>query len=829
MLSVIRFRLGRFSVVISSVIVALILSSLLRPLFGSFAVLFIGAVALNVWYGGLWSGLLTTLLSTIAYAYYLLLPQPSVELGLPIAIQLSEFVFIGLLLNALYAGLDRRARQVRQAAARAADRVAHIQIVTEALSKSLTISQAAEATMSQAIAALGASAGSIMMLMDGKTTLQVVNAVGYRPAALAVGLYFPLETRMPLADAVRTERPIWISSLELQTTRSPSLPADPEREAWAAVPLVFNGQTIGGMEFGFSGVQTFNDEDKAFIVLLGQKCAQAIDRARLYNEVREQRERLQVTLSSIGDAVITTDMNGRITFMNGVAETLTGWTFDDTTRSYLHDVFRIINETTRQPVEDPVAKVLRENTVVGLENHPILIAKDGTEMPIDDSGAPIRGESGTIVGIILVFRDITERRQKETALDATFQRTQDLYETCRRIGLVSSPDEVVQALLTSRYLNHASQCAVLTFNSSWNGSLPERYEVAAAFAAGRPLPGFATNGSLDGSPLGNLLSPTTPLFIEDTRTDLRLDQETRELFAPTGTQSTMIFPLTAGRRCFGALLLYFVSPQHWSQEDYRHIQIFVDQICVTMDNVRLFAAEARARLDAEQANQLKLKFLAMISHELRTPLTSIKGFATTLLATDVTWDAESQRDFVAVISEEADKLTDLIGQLLDLSRLQAGKLRIEPDARSLREIVGIAMAELESIAAQHRLVVDIAPDLPPVMVDAQRIAQVLVNLVGNAAKYAPPAGRITLSAVAREGNLQVNVGDEGPGIPVENRESVFEAFLQLENSLPHQGTGLGLGLAICKGLIEAHGGKIWVAETTSGTTMSFTVPIATPL
>lgn len=547
---------------------------------------------------------------------------------------------------------------------------------------------------------------------------------------------------------------------------------------------------------------------------------------RLYDETKAQRKRLQITLSSIGDAVITTDAKGRVTFMNGVAETLTGWKFDKATNTYLRDVFQIINETTRKPQEDPITKVLRENTVVGLANHTLLVTKEGAEIPIDDSGAPIRDDSGAIIGVVLVFRDITDRRQKETALDDTLQRTQDLYETCRRIGLVSTPDEVVQALLSSRYLSHATQCAVLTFNTLWNDAQPKHFEVAAISRAGAPLPGFAVEGSFTESGLTPLLSKTAPVFVEDIRTDPRLDQVTRDQFAAAGTCSAMIFPLTAAHRYFGLLVLYFASPQHWSQQDYRHIQVFVDQLCVTMDNVRLFAAEAQARHEAEQANLLKLKFLAMISHELRTPLTSIKGFATTLLATDVTWEAENQRDFIRIIDEEADKLTDLINQLLDLSRLQAGKLHIRPEARHLNEIISVAKAELESLTKQHRLVIQPLVDLPPVLVDMRRIAEVLVNLVGNATKYTLPATSITISAAIHGANLQVDVCDEGPGIPIENRERVFEAFLQLDSPAELQGKGLGLGLAICKGLIEAHGGKIWIADTPIGTTISFTLPIA---
>ncbi len=941
----------------------------------------------------------------------------SLLLGLLIAPNFFALVvFGGLVFSVFYTRLYHQAQQQRQNAERAAHYVTRSQIITEALANVLSIPQTAEVIVSHGLTASGASAGSILLLTDDETALEVVQAVGYPPEGLRIGQRLPLNARRPITDAVQTEQPIWLNSWEARTGQYPSLSIDGARGAWAAVPLTVNGQVIGGLELSFSEEQDVSPEDKAFINLLARKCALAIDWARLYeaehvaraeaamiqrrvaflaqintvlasgagyasqlesvarvvvsdladwcaidvlekngsirpvaaatkeltkqallaelqsrylptlnspqsvaevlrtgmsklypditderlvmiarddqhlalmrelgytsmmiaplvargrilgaitlvsaesghrftaddlalaeelgrraglaadnaqlyDEVQEQRARLQVTLASIGDAVITTDTTGRITFMNGVAETLTGWRFDETAETFLQDVFRIINETTREPQEDPVAKVMRKNTVVGLANHTVLIAKDGTEIPIDDSGAPIRDENGTIIGVILVFRDILERRQKETALDATLQRTQDLYETCRRIGLVSNPDEVVQALLTSRYLSHTTQCAILTFNTLWNDERPDSFEVAAVSAADRPLPGFAPNGSLDSSRLAYLLSCISPVFIEDTRTDTRLNQETRELFAPGGARSMMIFPLTAARRCFGTLLLYFASPQHWSQEDYRHIQVFVDQICVTMDNVRLFAAEARARQEAEQANQIKLKFLAMISHELRTPLTSIKGFASTLLATDVTWDAESQRDFATIISDEADKLTELIGQLLDLSRLQAGKLRIQPEARTLGEIIDIALTELQSITAQHRLVIDIAPGLPPVFVDTQRMAEVLVNLVGNAAKYAPPTTAITISATAHEANIQVNIADEGPGIPLENRERVFEAFLQLENSPLQQGKGLGLGLAICKGLIEAHGGKIWVADTSSGTTMSFTFPLAAP-
>ena len=134
------------------------------------------------------------------------------------------------------------------------------------------------------------------------------------------------------------------------------------------------------------------------------------ERQRAAEALRLERERLRITLASIGDAVISTDAEGRVTFLNGVAEALTGWPQAEAAGRPLPDVFRIVNEHTRQPVENPALRALREGVVVGLANHTVLIARDGTERPIDDSAAPIRDESGSPVGAVLVFRDVTERQ-----------------------------------------------------------------------------------------------------------------------------------------------------------------------------------------------------------------------------------------------------------------------------------------------------------------------------------------------------------------------------------------------------------------------------------
>src|SRR5437660_7419214 len=159
-----------------------------------------------------------------------------------------------------------------------------------------------------------------------------------------------------------------------------------------------------------------DEQERLRSVALQNAQSVLLARRRAEEELRKQSEWLRLTLASIGDAVISADADGRVTFMNGVAESLTGWPQAEAIGRPLSDVFRIVNERTRQPVENPALRALREGTIVGLANHTVLIARDGTERPIDDSAAPIRDEAGVRAGAVLVFRDVTERRRADEML-----------------------------------------------------------------------------------------------------------------------------------------------------------------------------------------------------------------------------------------------------------------------------------------------------------------------------------------------------------------------------------------------------------------------------
>ncbi len=424
--------------------------------------------------------------------------------------------------------------------------------------------------------------------------------------------------------------------------------------------------------------------------------------------------------------------------------------------------------------------------------------------------------------------EIRERQQTSQTLRAVLRRTRELYRISQTIGSVRTPDEILAALLSSSYLTTVSRASIAIFTAPFaEGQLP-RCEILAAWNKEVDLPNFVDERlTLEET---GLLPPYThdkPIVIENVQTKKEFSQNVRHRFEVLKTRSLIIFPLIARGSWYGVLSLHFQQRRAIKVDDLRHIRGLVDQTAIAIDNIRLLAAEAKARHEAEQANDLKLKFLAMISHELRTPLTSIKGFATTLLADDVQWHPTNQHDFLRTIDEETDKLSDLIEQLLDLSRLEAGTLRIAPKPQTLEHVISIALAQLQTITVDHHLTLNVPRDLPFIRADAERISQVLTNLVGNAARYSPAQTAITVTAQRVDGMIQIDVADQGPGIPPLARARVFEPFQQVARPPTTRTGGAGLGLAICKGLVEAHGGRIWVQERSEpGTTISFTLPVA---
>jgi PAS domain S-box-containing protein len=238
----------------------------------------------------------------------------------------------------------------------------------------------------------------------------------------------------------------------------------------------------------------------------------------------------------------------------------------------------------------------------------------------------------------------------------------------------------------------------------------------------------------------------------------------------------------------------------------------------------------------KELDEMKSQLLSTVSHELRTPLASIKGFATTLLRQDVEWDEDTRREFLAIIDEESDRLSELISNLLDMSRIEAGTLRVEPEPTDLRLLVQETMAEFRLMTRDHQFQSHLPPSLPLVPADPRRIRQVLRNLVENAVKYSPGGGPVTVSVLFTdlqdpEANgepyeLHVSVADRGLGIEPQHLDHIFDRFYQVDSASTREVAGAGLGLSICRAIVKAHGGRIWAeSQAGAGSTFHFTLPL----
>ena len=228
----------------------------------------------------------------------------------------------------------------------------------------------------------------------------------------------------------------------------------------------------------------------------------------------------------------------------------------------------------------------------------------------------------------------------------------------------------------------------------------------------------------------------------------------------------------------------------------------------------------------EELERLRAEFLGMVSHELRAPLTSIKGSTATVLGASGPPNVAEMVQFFRIIDQQADRMSGLLSNLLDAGRIEAGTLSVSPESTEVSSLVERARHTFLTGGSIHTIVIDLAPDLPRVMADRERIVQVLNNLLSNAARHSPESSPIRLSAKQEELHVVISVSDEGNGVPPEKLPQLFQKYTHVDEGEPAL-RGSGLGLAICKGLVEAHGGRIWATSggVDQGTQVTFTIPV----
>lgn len=466
----------------------------------------------------------------------------------------------------------------------------------------------------------------------------------------------------------------------------------------------------------------------------------------------EQRELLQVTLHSLGEAVVTADDTGRVLSLNAAAERLIGRPPEELRGLPLAEVLPLIDARTRDEVEGAATQALRTGQPSRQATQSILVAKDGTERRIEGCAAPIRTADGRLLGVVLTFRDVTERHRAE--------------ESSRRGG-----ERLRRALRAARAI-------------AWEADL--RADVMVRSENATDLLGLA--------PFGSIAEHFQSIDTADReRVVAAFDRATRG--EAKDYQAEYRVALPDGRTVWVADR---GEPRGDEESTPTHL------VGVSIDiTVRKQAEEA-----LREADRRKDRFLATLAHELRNPLAPLSN---ALQAWPyVKDDAAEMGRLRETMDRQVRQMSRLIDDLLDVSRITRGKLVLRKEQTDVKSVLDAAVEEVRPLIAAkgQRLTVSVSDPTPALEGDVTRLVQVFSNLLRNAAKYTDDGGRIDVQGRPRDGRLIVSVTDDGVGISAEMLVRVFDLFAQADQTLDRSHGGLGIGLTLVKTLVELHGGSV---------------------
>ncbi len=488
-------------------------------------------------------------------------------------------------------------------------------------------------------------------------------------------------------------------------------------------------------------------------------------------DLETARDLLQTTLSSIGDGVIATDGAGRITFVNLVAQQLTGWSELDAIGKSIPEVFRVVDEATRSVVPSPVELALRDGVIAGLADHTLLLARDGREISVDDSAAPICGQSGEVVGAVLVFRDITARRRSERALEESGARFQ---------AAVKAVSDIIWTNNSRGEMEGAQQGW-----GEFTGQTQNEYQGYGWSRAVHPDDVPHTVEEWQSA----VLERRPAVFEHRVR---RRDGQYRSF----GVRAVPVFELDG-------------TVREWVGV---HSDI-TERSQAEKQRMALIEALRRSNEDLQH-------FAHAASHDLRSPLRTVNTM-TALLAKRYKGQLDAEADsMIEFITAGMKRMDALISGLLAFS--DPAEFKNPPTRVRMADALAGALTNLQSAIDECGAVVT-AGALPVAYVHESPISQVFQNLIGNALKYrSKRSPKIDVTAIYENSEWVIRVQDNGIGFEPRYADEVFGAFRRLHGQ---EIAGSGIGLATCKRIIERYGGRIWAqSEPDVGSIFSFTIP-----
>jgi PAS domain S-box-containing protein len=593
----------------------------------------------------------------------------------------------------------------------------------------------------------------------------------------------------PPVEAMKTGQSVFIPVMTAEIIKSRTFGADHTRLMQAletkssiAVPLIARQRVIGAVTITrtSSSTEYYKHEDLILAQEIAYRAALAVDNALLYAETNAQREQLHVTLASIGDGVIATDQQGQITFMNRVAESLTGWRNSDAVGKPLEEVFHIINEYSRKPVENPVTKVIQSGVIVELANHTLLIRRDGAIIPISDSGAPIFSQTNELVGVVLVFRDVTQQRLARRRLANLQYITSNL---SRALTLEQVIDVIVKEGLA---FMKAKEGGFALLNDD-----ERSVRLLTSFSPMAPLPLSLNNVPLTEDFMTiEVIRGREAIWVENIE-NLRSRYATaQQLASAQGVKAVAAIPLIIEEKVIGALSLGFEEVQQFDEETRTYLASIAEQCAQAIARVQLTRKAQEASM-LEERHRLARELHDAVSQTL---------FATTMMADGVlkSWERDPKKTIerlqeITVLNRAA--LGEMRTLLLELRPEAILKTDLNQLMRQLLEVArGRQQLETDLKTVNHDLV------LPPdVHVAFYRIAQESIN---NALKHSH-ASKLSLHLQADQRIVSLHIRDNGlgfdtqqlsPGMGLGNmRQRAAQAGATLNiTSEPGQGTTIAL-------------------------------------
>lgn len=587
---------------------------------------------------------------------------------------------------------------------------------------------------------------------------------------------------------------------------------------WLGVPL-----RSKQMVTGVIAIQTYAPEiriterHKEILTVLAPQVVSAIERFLAEREI----QKFKLGIDRSDNAVFITDVDGTIQYANPAFEKVYGFTPDEA----LGKTPRIIKSGVipDEQYKNFWGTLLSGGTVSG---EIINKTRDGRLVPIAGTNSPILDETGKIIGFLAVHQDITERKQAEQALQ---RRNTYLAASAEISRLVTSTLDLntiftrTVSLIGDRFGFYFAAIYIIE-ETGFHASLRE-----AKGEAGEKMKAQKYTISVGSQSMIGQVADTGEARIANNVILEPLYQPNPLLL---DTQSEATIPLRVGERRVGVIDIQSRDLNAFSPDDISVLQSLADQVAIAIDNASSYERSQALIKELQELDQLKSQFLANMSHELRTPLNSIIGFSRVILKGIDGPVTDMQHQDLTAIYNSGQHLLGLINDILDLARIEAGKMELNFEEVKLSDMVNSVLSTAKGLVKEKpiQLVAKVPADMPTVRGDTMRVRQVLINLLSNASKFTDE-GSITVEALVQTGpngkpEAQINVIDTGPGITADGQARLFKAFSQVDGSATRKTGGSGLGLSICANLVQLHGGRIGVTSTEGkGSVFWFTLPL----